>query len=213
MGVISEIKCARCDRMYSGVRSRCPFCGARRGGSGKYSEGANDSKGKMLVGILIMAVLVVAAAVLLFTAPGDTGPDVESPPPTSSLPNDNDTVNVPGTPVSPPDDTAPPDDPTPPPPTVESVTITYNNRPVAYGGEFTMTLPRDRTLKLGVKIEPLGIEEKIEWSSSNPAVAEVVPTDTTGLTVTVTAIGNGTATITATVGDVTDTVTARIVGG
>ena len=66
MSIIAEVKCARCDRKYSGVRSRCPYCGARRIGRGKYSEEADDSRGKMLIGILIMAVLVVAAGVLLY---------------------------------------------------------------------------------------------------------------------------------------------------
>ena len=79
MSVVSEIKCARCDRKYSGVRSRCPYCGARRIGRGKYSGEDDNTKGKMLLSILIMAVLVVAVGVLVYTSPareGGTGPAV-----------------------------------------------------------------------------------------------------------------------------------------
>ena len=77
MSIIPEVKCARCDRSYSGVRSRCPYCGARRIGGGKYSEEGDNSKGKMIIGVLILAVLVVAAGVLLFTTPRSD--DIDDP--------------------------------------------------------------------------------------------------------------------------------------
>jgi DNA-directed RNA polymerase subunit RPC12/RpoP len=216
MSVISEIKCARCDRLYSGVRSRCPYCGARRVGAGKYSEGANDSKGQTLIGNLIMAVLVAAAAGLLLTShPGDDPTAGLAAPPTGTghMPDEGDNQSLSGLNVGPTEPPASPDitpeDPTPAPPEVESVLITYNNRAIA-AKEFTMRLPNERTLQLGVKVEPAGIEEEIVWTSSNTSVLEVVKRDTTGTSVLVTALKDGTVTLTVTVGGVSDEVTARV---
>jgi len=85
VAIVNEIKCARCDRKYSGVRSRCPYCGARRIGRGKYSEDSENAKGKMLISVIIMAVFTVAAGVLLFTTDVDAvdpatieSPDLDS---------------------------------------------------------------------------------------------------------------------------------------
>ena len=75
MSVISEIKCNKCDRMYSGVRSKCPYCGTRRISKGKYAEDGDNSTGKILIAILIMTVFVVATGVLLFTTEVDDIPD------------------------------------------------------------------------------------------------------------------------------------------
>ena len=213
MSIIAEVKCARCDRKYSGFRSRCPYCGARRIGRGKYSEEADNSKGKMLIGILILAVLVVAAGVLLFTAPKDDGyvetprasnTDESTPP---SPVGEGGIISVPGNPVQT-DETPDVDgeEPTETPPvySVESVRITYSN--------ITKT---DFTAKIGEKvplrasIEPIGIEEDIVWTSSNPDVFDVVP-NTTGTNATVIGIGRGTATLTVICGDKEATCIVRV---
>ena len=198
MSIISEVKCARCDRKYSGVRSRCPYCGARRIGSGKYSEEGDNSKGKMIIGVLIMAVLVVAAGILLFTAP--KGEDIEEPPVTNSetisspdMPDDTGTSGLPGLGpiVTPPSESASPESESPSqaPLTVQSIEITYLNK---YIDDFTEPVGKETPLK--VRIEPAGIEldEEIIWTSSNTSVFEVVPS-LDGLSATVTIIGSGSA--------------------
>ena len=111
MSIVSEIKCARCDRKYSGVRSRCPYCGARRIGRGKYSEDSDNSKGKMLISVLVLGVCVIAAGFLLFTTPVDAGSDVKDTPNTSQtpvIPDESDNVSLENTNTPPPS----------PPPTV-----------------------------------------------------------------------------------------------
>ena len=199
MSIIAEVKCARCDRNYSGVRSRCPYCGARRIGRGKYSEETDNSKGKMLVGILVLAVLVVAVVVLLATAekPEDDGyslmePPTDNIPDMSGLGTDGDNISELG----------PSMDPSPPPttseepsvspvPVVTSVIITYAG---VKKDDFTAKIGEQVPLK--VKIEPPGVEAEVEWVSSNTNVFDVVARDTTGLDAKVTGKGRGDATLT-----------------
>jgi hypothetical protein len=68
MGIISDVKCGRCDRRYSGLRSRCPYCGARRGKRGKHADDSDNSKAKILIGSLLILVLIVAVVVLIITS-------------------------------------------------------------------------------------------------------------------------------------------------
>jgi len=211
MSIVSEVKCARCDRRYSGVRSRCPYCGARRIGRGKYSEEPDNSKGKMLIGVMIMGVLVVAVGVLLFTAPKPQ-PEPETPPessePTGGIPDDEANISVTGIiPVMPsPDDDEESDDlDVPPAPTVQSVMITYGGKE---NNDFSANVGDKVTLK--AKIEPLGVEETVLWSSSDPSIFEVVATNAEGTQAVVTGIGKGNGVVTVSVGGVEDTCIVRI---
>lgn len=68
MGIVSEVKCGRCDRRYSGLRGRCPYCGARRNKSGKRASSSDNSKWHLIVGVLILVVLVAAVIVLIVTS-------------------------------------------------------------------------------------------------------------------------------------------------
>ena len=212
MSIISEVKCARCDRKYSGVRSRCPYCGARRIGRGKYSEESDNAKGKMLIGVMIMSVLVVAAGVLLFTAPrpNEVVPDQETQNPGSSIfQADDENTALPGL-ISVDPSPAVEDDhieeiPALAAPTVQSVTITYANREKK---DFTATVGERVVLR--VKIQPLGVEEEVFWKSSNRQVFDVVASNTDGTQATVTGTGKGTATLTVTVGGIEEDCVVRI---
>jgi len=200
MSIFSEIKCAKCDRKYSGIRSRCPFCGERLIGSGKSVGGTNKYTLKMLVSVAIMSVFVIAAGVLLVTTPV---PDAEPPPqiytpPTPIVPDDRETVSLPGNhPVTPtPNPDPEPEEPTPEPaPTVRNVIITYNGRE---NRDFTASV--GERVDLRVTVVPDGIEEEVIWTSSNESIFQVVPTNTQGTAARVTGLGRGTATLTASVG-------------
>jgi DNA-directed RNA polymerase subunit RPC12/RpoP len=201
MSIISEIKCARCDRKYSGVRSRCPYCGARRIGRGKYSEDSDNAKGKMLISVLIMGVLVVASGILLFTTPGEAdeglGSTVAEPSTSSVLPDDTDVISQGGRNEFEPTPT-PTAEPTPepsPPPEVRSVKIYFANRETT---DFSMN--RGDRVALRVRIEPVGLDEEVIWTSSNPNIFDVVADSVEGTAATVTAIGSGNATLRVSVG-------------
>lgn len=68
MGLISEVKCGRCDRKYSGLRARCPYCGARRGKRGKHAKDYDNSKGRFVIGLILVLVLVIAVIVVIATS-------------------------------------------------------------------------------------------------------------------------------------------------
>ena len=219
MSIISEVKCARCDRQYTGVRSRCPYCGARRIGKGKYSEDIDNSKGKMIIGISIMALLVVAAGVLLFTAPQPDVPAVPSDSinsiePTGSFGDERDNntfVNPSSDVTTSPSPSDEPEESTSPtvPVQVQSVTITYAGYPIADFSE-----PTGKEIPLGVRVEPAGVEfSEVIWESSDRGIFEVVKTNLDGTAAKVTIIGTRVqsfAILTVRVGDVEATCYVRV---
>jgi len=159
VAIVNEIKCARCDRKYSGVRSRCPYCGARRIGRGKYSEDSDNAKGKMLISVIILAVFTVAAGVLLFTTDADPANSaaIESP----DLSNlEDDITSLP--PIETPTPTPSPTPAPVAPPEVQSVEIWV---PRSHRVEdFTLRRVGD-TIDLTAIIEPVSMQDSvdIEW--------------------------------------------------
>ena len=166
----------------------------------------------MIIGVLILAVLVVAAGVLLFTqsrgddtkSPETEISDSESP---SDLPDEESNLSL--------TNTSPPVVETPEPvetetespspsPKVESVVILFAKTPIP-DNEFSTNVG-DKT-PLTVRIEPAGVEfdDEIVWESSDRSVFEVVKDNTDGTSAMVTTIGSGSsrmATLTVTVGDI-----------
>jgi len=98
MGIISEVKCGRCDRRYSGFRSRCPYCGARRNKRGKHADESDNSKGKLIIGILLLLILIVAIVVLIVTSLGEKKAANDDAKKENIVDvNDDDVTSVPGT--------------------------------------------------------------------------------------------------------------------
>ncbi|MDR3310898.1 MAG: hypothetical protein LBS90_06080 [Oscillospiraceae bacterium] len=220
MAKVSEVKCGKCDRYYSAVRAHCPFCGARRGTQGKHARDIDNLKAKMIIGIVVFALLVVGVGIGLAVngnaeptpTPSPSGPlnagdgvvSVVSEPPNTSMPPE-------------PSDTPLPSEP-PPVAGATAIEVQYNNAPLRYDeldaqkkptGNKELTLPKSTSIKLTLKITPSGIEDVPVWTSSNTAVFDVVATDTTGRSVTVTWIKNGNATLTVTCGGKTQKVIIR----
>jgi len=197
MALVNDIKCARCDRKYSGVRSRCPYCGARRIGRGKYTEDADNAKGKMLISILILSVFTVAAGVMLFTTPTDS----------SALPTDDPSISnpegdvdaFPGFPIDDPPTPTPPVVDTPAPLQVETAQIWIPGSHRVK--DFTLSPRWGLEIQLTALLDPPGIDVPISWESTNYDV--IVLTDVVG-GVKVTAVGNGSATIILKAGEIED---------
>ena len=216
MSVISEIKCGKCDRMYSGLRSKCPYCGTRRISRGKYSDDNESSSGKILIAILIMTVFVVATGVLLFTTeveeiPEDTLAAVEDE---EDDPFDLDGyVSLPSAePVAPVVEDEPEEEEEPEIPlTARTVSVRFNGNPLILGPdgrEFTFNV--GDSLTLTVRVEPLGVDDKIIWATSDMSIFEVTPTNPEETEVIVRATGRGTGRLSVTVGDITETVIVRV---
>ena len=64
MGFVPEVKCPRCDRRYSALRARCPYCGTYRHRRTKKTAEADNATWKMVVGGALLVVLAVAVITL-----------------------------------------------------------------------------------------------------------------------------------------------------
>lgn len=107
MAIISDVKCGKCDRRYSGLRGRCPYCGARRGKAGKHAPTQGNTTGKIILGLILLAILLAAVVILVLagnknrTAPGGktdpkSGETASDTTPGSVISNDEDVTSVEG---------------------------------------------------------------------------------------------------------------------
>ena len=205
MAVISDVKCGRCDRRYSGFRSRCPYCGARRNKRGKRADEAENAKAKMIIGIALLVVLIGAAMVLIFTSLPPKSPDAAVTPsasPTDEAPafTDNENVDVVESSPSPDVEASPSPSPSADV-TIQTVTITYAGKAVE-----DATLQKiGETLKLRFTTTPETEGKTAVWESSDTKVFSVVDGK-------VTAVGKGSATLKCTVDGITGECVIRVRG-
>ena len=213
MSIISEVKCRRCDRKYPSIRSRCPYCGARRNKQGKHANDDSNSRAKLIIGGLLMALLIIAVIVLIVTSSNSGAPTDNTPPsggttsqspPTSPEDPTGSGQTTTDNSESPPTDTGTsPPDTTPPtsesPPTTDTPTT---NSPSPTGAvqavyiksysttkeDITMTV--DEVAQLTYSTEPADAPGTPIWTSSNTNVFVVTQDGT------VTAVGSGNATLT-----------------
>jgi len=208
MAIITEIKCARCDRKFSGIRSRCPYCGARRTGHGKSSQGSDKDNIKMLVCIMILAVFTFGAGFLFFTA--DSNPEnTDFPDPPEIGSPEEDVVTAPGYNTPQPEETpTPTPEPTPTPtPVVSSATIRYGTSP--RDTEFSVKV--GETVEINVIWRPDTVTDPvIRWTSSDEEKFQVVPIQIDQMKVNVTGIGVGTGTLTVYVDDVEKAISVHV---
>ncbi|MDR0917241.1 MAG: hypothetical protein LBN02_08680 [Oscillospiraceae bacterium] len=203
MARISEVKCAKCDRYYSAFKARCPYCGARRGTAGKHAHDTENFRGKMIIGIVVLALIVIAVGIILATA-NKAEPDPNVPPsPTPTITNDI----VTATPSLTPPEPSPTETPSTPEPTITKVQVLYRGSalPGQSSNEPEFTLSRSEKLPLTLKVEPEGILTTLGltpvWTSSNPDVFDIVPDIGNPLAATAQWTGKGNATLTVTIGD------------
>lgn len=210
MGFIPRVTCRRCGRQYSGLRGRCPYCGTRRvkqsdrvpatsastdPATGAGERAANNARWQLVFGgILLLAVILAVVVLVSISLNGATGNG-----PTVDLPTFTNTPQA-NTPT-------PPPTPSPTPtPTIESVDIYVNNTALT---EFSMNPSASwgsETMVVSLSVFPAqatDISQYVTWTSSDESVITVTPS---GTTCTLTVVGNGTSTITATLFGVSDSV-------
>ena len=200
MSVIPKITCRRCGREYSGLRSRCPYCGTSRkksaeriplrtssenAGTPAAEHAAVNTKWQLLFGGILL-IAVVAAVIVLITvslnAEKNSSAAVDPTPPA--------TVSS-AAPVTTPTPTPTPPPPPTPTPSVTSVTITFLG---SKRTEFAAKVGDE--VQLSATVYPTGTEQTVTWSSKDESVAKVSDKgDVTG-------VGKGTTTITAECGGV-----------
>ncbi len=195
------IRCENCGEDYSVTYKRCPFCdeaagyshpshhsakgGRRVSGTGGYSRGFNIFQ---LIGIVVPLSLIAAAIYIVVTVVspliniGQGGASANA----NETPAVTDTAEPPDTA----DATETPEVTDPPEPVVSSVTgITLSST------DFSLTTDGE-SHTLTAALTPSDVTDTVTWTSDNEGIATVSATGK------VTATGNGTANITASVGDV-----------
>lgn len=192
MSVIPKITCRRCGREYSGLRSRCPYCGTSRkksaeriplrtssanAGTPAAEHAAVNTKWQLLFGGILL-IAVVAAVIVLITV--------------SLNAEKNSSAAVDPTPPATVSSAAPVTTPTPTPtPSVTSVTITFLG---SKRTEFAAKVGDE--VQLSTTVYPTGTGQTVTWSSKDESVAKVSDKGV------VTGVGKGTTTITAECGGV-----------
>ena len=194
MSVIPKITCRRCGREYSGLRSRCPYCGTSRkksaeriplrtssenAGTPAAEHAAVNTKWQLLFGGILL-IAVVAAVIVLLTV--------------SLNAEKNSSAAVDPTPPATVSSAAPVTTPTPTPtptPSVTSVTITFLG---SKRTEFAAKVGDE--VQLSATVYPTGTDQTVTWSSKDESVAKVSDKGV------VTGVGKGTTTITAECGGV-----------
>ncbi|MBR2832298.1 MAG: hypothetical protein IKE57_05170 [Oscillospiraceae bacterium] len=207
MGIISEVKCARCDRKYSGFRTRCPYCGARRSQRGKHAAENDNTKGKLLLGIIFLVVLIVVVIVLVISS-NNKNPSRTDPPASSSLSSDEGVSSVEGTSPAPSTSPKASEAPVSPSPSATPA-ASVNSIGIYYLGEEKedVTLSIGEVIDFDCEIDPEdAVDEKnIKWASSDEDAFVVLQTGE------VTAIGTTDgAELTVTAGGKTATCIIRI---
>jgi uncharacterized protein YjdB len=162
-------------------------------------------KGKLIIGIAILAVLIIAVVVLLKTSvDGNADPGATpTPSETIPIPDEDDNTILQNTPL--PTDPEPTDD-TP----VQSVVV-VDSVDIRYHGSLSTDFqePVGTVVPLTARVYPETITDAVPvWTSSDETVFAVVP-DISGMSANVTITGPGTATLTVTVGEKTATCIVR----
>lgn len=204
MSLFPRITCRKCGREFSGIRSRCPYCGTLRvkqsertpnptpGENPEVPAGeraAVNTRWQLIFGAILLAAVVLAVIVLVSVSLN--GEVQATPSPTLPL--------VTFTPATP----SPTPTPTPTP-ELQSIGIYYYDRALE-----DFTEPVGVSLYLSVQVFPttVPIDGAVKWTSSDPNVVSVTQD---GNNCTVTMVSSGVCTITAECYNVSCSVTARV---
>lgn len=210
MSIIPKVECRRCGREFSGLRSRCPYCGTTRVRAGDHvppitasevpgtpaaQRAEVNTRWQTIFGLLLLACVVLAVVVLITISLADAkeinSSTAQNLPTQDMLPEES---FEPETTAAPVESAEPTETPSPADTTqtteVGSIKLTY------YGSERTeFSEAVGETVPLEAVTYPDGMAGQVVWASENEAVAIVRDGQVTG-------IGPGMTTITASIGDV-----------
>lgn len=208
---MARIKCSRCDRHYSGMRLKCPYCGAHRSKKTVRKEQEEMSNSKFLIGGIILIALIVAVAILIIISASGSKPadKAENNNQNDQLYSQDDGVlsvdgtitnNDSNTDGSQPDDNKDSEN-DPAEPVINSVSIVRNGEV-----KTDVTFYIGDTYGYSYETDPADADETAVWSSDNEDVAVVLQNGE------VTALSEGIANITVTVGGKSASMIVRVNG-
>ena len=210
MNIIPKVECRRCGREFSGLRSRCPYCGTTRvragdtvppitasevPGTPAAQRAEVNTRWQTIFGLLLLACVVLAVVVLITISLADAkeinSSTAQNLPTQDILPEESFEPEATAAPV---ESAEPTETPSPADTTtateIGSIKLTY------YGSERTeFSEAVGETVPLEAVTYPDGMAGQVEWASENESVAIVRDGQVTG-------IGQGMTTITASIGDV-----------
>ena len=173
MSLIPKVKCSRCDKSYSGLKNKCPYCGASRGRSGKRAADTGDNTARFMIKMLLLLALVVTVISMLvidFDSEPTGGTILATPPPTVNQTNgegEGGEVGPDGTIIPTPIPTATPA-PTPTP--IEATSLGIRWQFWAEGAS-DMTIPVGTVIELWAQMFPTDATGEPSWSTSASTVA------------------------------------------
>ncbi len=169
----NSIKCRRCDRRYSRIRHKCPYCGAKKKGNSKRAIYDTTPKWQLAVSaIILIAVAVVVAVLIIMSVTGNSSTKDKNKNNDKTSTSDN--INTGADGVNDVENNSQND--------VEVTAITIDHTGIemsTIGEQVTIT----------ATVTPAGADAELEWVSSDDSVCMV---SSAGV---VTAVGNGTATV------------------
>lgn len=194
MGIIPKVKCSRCEKSYSGLQSKCPYCGARRSKGGKFTmPEPGDPKWRLAVGVLLLVAVLCTVIGLVNINSGDRDENAKtSTSETSPSPSETDSAEVSPSPETSDVTTTDVAESSPSPSTealdsIESITIKW----LYYNGSNEMTIDAGFSIELTAEVYPTTADVEVTWSSEDTSVCTV---DENGK---ITGVGSGNTIITA----------------
>lgn len=200
---MARIKCSRCDRHYSGMRLKCPYCGAHRSKKTVRKEQEEMSNSKFLIGGIVLIALIAAVVILIIVSagskPADKANNSDKIQDNQEYVQDDGVQSVDG--VN--NDDAKPDASTP---DEDANKTTVNSVRIIRNGEVKtdVTFYIGDTYEYSYETDPADVDETAVWSSDNEDVAVVLQNGE------VTGLSEGTANITVTIGGQSATMVVRV---
>ncbi|MBQ6539452.1 MAG: Ig-like domain-containing protein [Oscillospiraceae bacterium] len=192
---MAKVKCSRCDRRYSPIRLKCPYCGAHRSRNTVRREREDISPAKYIIGALVLLALIAAVAVLIIMSMKNKAPDeAQDAAPQTEFSQDEGVNSVTGEGGSGTANDV----------TDEKVEITAVKILADGAEEEEVSLSEGGTCELTYKTEPVESEELAIWTSDDEAIAVVMQNGQ------VTAVGKGTTAVNVKIGDKTDSIIIRV---
>ena len=209
MSLIPKVKCSRCDKSYSGLKLKCPYCGAHRGRGGKRAADTGDSQARFMIKMLLLLALVVTVLSMIFINFDDEGTGGTTISGGSSVTQgsgENGEVNGYPEPTSMPTPT-----PAPTPTPVEATSLGIRWPFWTEGAANDITIGVGTTMELWAQVFPTDTTATPRWTTSAGTIVNHTddPNDLRNTTIEGRSVGN--ATITVTVGDLEASIIIRVV--
>ena len=214
MSLIPKVKCSRCDHSYSGLKNRCPDCGAHRGRSGKRASDTGDAGARMMIRLLLLAaVIITVVSVLALDLDSDPleNAGLNNRPPSGTVQGQGNDGEEDGDGEEGEEGEAPPFVPTPAP-TPTPVEVTSVDINWQFKGNFNeMTIRVGDTIPIWAEIFPTDADVDVDWSTSDSNTVNYRYTDPNNFReIEITGRSVGDARITVSAGDLYAVLIVRV---